>query len=139
MNKRLLAALGVFVVIIAISLGISRYHQGRYAHWVQVPGSVIAVTPHPRSARHDISYLYSDGDHLREGSESYSGRTSDTYHVGQGIEVWMNPDTPSQSSLHQPDAGLAPYAPFFLGVPILLCVLFGRPRRNPHRHSPYFR
>ena len=139
MTRRVLGALGVFLAICIWSFGITRYHAGRYDHWVQVLGSVTEVTPQPRSSRHKVVYIYNDGEQLREGSNTYAGRTSELYHAGQGVEVWMNPDDPSQSSLHKPDAGIEPYGPFFLGAPILLAILFGRLRRNPHRHSPWHR
>ena len=124
--KRFPAILIVLLLAVGCSLERIHYHSGRYDHWIQTPGVITDVRSYHvfrTTPRHTVSYAYVVDDKTLEGQDDYGGRSS-IYRAGQQVEVWIDPNNPTDCCLHKPNAGLEPYVPFCLAAPIVLALLF---------------
>ena len=128
--KRFTAILLVVLLTIGCSLERIHYHSGRYDHWTQTPGVITDIRScvvFRRNSHHTVTYTYVVEEQTLQGQDDYGGRSS-TYHVGQQVDVWIDPNDPTDCCLHKPNAGLEPYVPFCLATPVVLALLLYKPR-----------
>lgn len=119
----------LIVVLVASLLSVALYFMKteQYKHWQSADG-VLTYTHQFDSGRNSkrtyrLYYRYAVDGITYEGNESFSGTVPDSHYIGEPVTVWYNPEKPSSSCYAKPGPGLWPFAPFFLGFPLLLSAL----------------
>lgn len=89
-----------------------------------------------RKVSHVLYFDYQVDEVVYHGQDSFHGNFP-TQKVGDIVKVWYDPDQVSRVMISEtkPDAGLWPYAPFFLAFPLALYILSGAGRPGNRRLS----
>ena len=135
MKKRLINTVVLLLLAIIISVGLYFIKTEEYKDWQPIAGILIDTkqfykTRGGRSYR--LYYKYEVNGTTYEGQELFSGNIPDSHYVGESVEVWYDPDMPSNSLYAKPGPGLWPYVPFIFSVPISLFILSGGYTRKRH-------
>ncbi len=102
----------------------------QYKDWQSTDGVLTDTQQFYHKGRsYRLYYRYTVDGITYEGNELFSGNIPDSHYIGEPITVWYNPENHSSSFYAKPGPGLWPYAPFFLGFPILLSALGVRRKR----------
>ncbi|MBR5825809.1 MAG: DUF3592 domain-containing protein [Clostridia bacterium] len=122
-----------FIVILVASLvSVALYFikTEQYKDWQSTDGVLIDTQQfYGRKSKvgggrsYRLYYQYTVDGVTYEGNELFSGNVPDSHYIGEPVTVWYNPENHSSSCYAKPGPGLWPYAPFFLGFPILLSAL----------------
>lgn len=136
MKTKILKALSVLLVASLISVALYFIKTEQYRDWKSTDGVLVdtqqfygkkSKVGDGRSYR--LYYRYTVDGVTYEGNELFSGNITDSHYIGEPVTVWYNPENHSSSCYAKPGPGLWPYAPFFLGFPLLLSALGVRRKR----------
>lgn len=129
-KEQVLKLIGLFILAAIISVSLYFIKAEQYKNWLPEKGILTNIENYSaRRSRHDtrrsycLFYSYMVDGKIYDGSSSYSGKAPDNHFIGEQVDVWYNPEEPSQSSYHKPGPGLYPYLPFIFYLPISLIVL----------------
>ena len=114
------------VILVASLLSVALYFMKteQYRNWQSTDGVLINYEQFYHNGRtYRLYYKYKVNGITYEGNELFSGNIPDSHYIGERVTVWYNPENHSSSVYAKPGPGLWPYAPFFLGFPILLSAL----------------
>ena len=134
MKKRLINTVVLLLLAIIISVGLYFIKTEEYKNWQPIAGILIDTKQfYTRGGRsYRLYYKYEVNGITYEGQELFSGNIPDSHYVGESVEVWYDPDMPSNSLYAKPGPGLWPYVPFIFSVPISLFILSGGYTRKRH-------
>ena len=125
MKKKLLLPLMIFLIALLFSVVQYIEKEAEFAQWKSASGLVQTIDfSHRKKAgksSHTITYSYEVENITYEGSNTYSGRSSD-YISGDVTEIWYDPDEPSHSSFHRPNSLSYSLTPLFMGGAAALLI-----------------
>ena len=124
----------VIIIVVASLLSVVLYFvkTEQYKDWQSTDGVLIDTQQfNKRKGRgsYRLYYCYTVDGVTYEGNELFSGNVPDSHYIGEPVTVWYNPENHSSSCYAKPGPGLWPYAPFFLGFPLVLSALGVRRKR----------
>lgn len=132
----MIKAVGLLVLAIIISVSLYFIKTEEYKDWQPVAGVLTDMRQFYKSRgvgsgrSYRLYYTYEVNGIIYEGQDLFSGNIPDSHYIGESVEVWYNPDVPSESLYAKPDAGLWSYIPLIFSVPISLFILSGGSARK---------
>ena len=136
MKKRMIKTVGLLLLAIIISVSLYFIKTEEYKDWQPVAGVLIDTKQFYKSRgigsgrSYRLYYTYEVDGIIYEGQELFSGNIPNSHYIGEPVEVWYDPEAPSNSLYAKPGPGLWPYIPFIFSVPISLFILSGGSARK---------
>ena len=127
----LLIPIIIMIIAAIVSAVIHTAKTQQYSTWQPTEGIFLEAKKLRMGHNYKYTFSYTVGGQSYTGSNTYGRSSKETRpNTGDVITVWYDPQNPSSSSYHKPNADLDSAVPFFFAIPLSIAILIGTHNRR---------